>query len=131
MSTAGYCSARDSIKKVLEVSKTVGVVDEQVLRRFVKVNVQGADLNTWVYMGPSGDYVIVPGVFCSCSDFTIRVVGRREKCYCKHLVDQALSEKRGLYRVVDLGSFDEYIKVLNEVFTQNLTSTLRKKLYTR
>ncbi|WP_440060072.1 metal-binding protein [Thermogladius sp. 4427co] len=130
MSNKG-CTARDisnAIRKALNESTQA---DEHSLRRFVKILVQNADLNTWVYLGLSNDYVIIPGAYCSCNDFTIRVVGRREKCYCKHLIEQALSERRGLYKVINLDSLGEYIKILNEVLTQNLTSTLRKKIYSR
>jgi predicted nucleic acid-binding Zn finger protein len=125
------CTVQGSLRSVIEEAEKLEQYDEQVLRRFIRLQVQNVDLNTWVYLGPSGDYVLVPGLFCSCNDFTIRVIGKREKCYCKHLVEQAVSERKKLYKTVNLESFEEYVKILNEVFTQNLTSTLRRRLYSR
>lgn len=96
--------------------------------RFTKIKVKDGDREVWIYGGPERDYVIIPRAFCSCMDFAIRVVSRREAPYCKHLLGLEVARRLGKYREVEV-EVQDLIKVVREVFTKGFSRTLRRILY--
>ncbi|ADV65494.1 metal-binding protein [Desulfurococcus mucosus] len=94
--------------------------------RFVRLVVNGGEI--WVYTGPERDYVAIPGTYCSCMDFAIRVVSRGETPYCKHLLGLEVARRLGKYREVRLGS-EEAVAVVREALFKGFSKTLHRMLY--
>lgn len=83
----------------------------------------------WFYIGERYDHIIVPHTYCSCRDFLIRVMSRKQSLACKHLLMQRIAELKGKYRIVEMGS-EEYLRIIYEIVRINISPTLRKLLYT-
>lgn len=96
--------------------------------RFTKIKVKDGGREVWIYGGPERDYVIIPGAFCSCMDFTIRVVSRGETPYCKHLLGLEVARRLGKYREIEM-EVQDVIKVVREVFAKGFSRTLHRILY--
>jgi len=102
------------------------------LRKIVKpilLFAGNAEPPVWFYIGVKNDYVIVPRMFCSCKDFVVNVMSTKNKPFCKHLVLQLVSEARNMYRTVAIPSITDYLKIIREVLSINISPTLRKLLY--
>jgi len=59
-------------------------------------------------------YLVIPGRFCSCSDFLINVYLREVKESCYHLVAYELAEMKGLVREIRCRDedFEKYFKMI-------------------
>ncbi len=60
--------------------------------------------NTAFYLVGSGSHVhmVIPRIFCSCTDFSINVVSKCLRRYCIHMAAVEFAERRGLYREISL-----------------------------
>lgn len=96
--------------------------------RFVRLTTADKASDLWVYMGPQRDYVVIPGTYCSCMDFTIRVISQGVSPYCKHLLALEVARTRGKYREVRV-SETEAVKVIGEALSRGFSKTLREILY--
>jgi len=68
----------------------------------LKINVEDK-FSCWLVRSSSGDkfYIIIPGRFCSCSNFIFRkILKRRKPCY--HLLAQKYAEEHGLEKEVKI-----------------------------
>lgn len=115
----------------LEEDASRGVEARSVLplvyeRRFVRLKTPGGR-DIWVYMGPRSDYVIIPGTYCSCMDFSVRVVSRSSYPYCKHLLGLEVALRRNLYRDLEVGESDA-VGIVREILSQGFSRTLRRLL---
>ncbi|MEZ0393454.1 MAG: hypothetical protein ABWK00_00170 [Desulfurococcaceae archaeon] len=99
--------------------------------RLVELRLHDRKVGIWIFLGPRADYFIVPGAFCSCEDFLVRVIGRKSRCFCKHLVAQKLAEEAGRYRQISLESPAELVQVLNEILKMGFSVTARRRLLSR
>ncbi len=112
-----------------ELSSTPEVSSISALKRIVKPVLAGFEEGpAWFYVSPRRDHVVVPHYFCTCKDYTIRVMTRRHSLSCKHVLAQRLSEITGVYRIVVL-DINEYIKILTEILRMGISPTLRRLLY--
>ncbi len=68
----------------------------------------------WTAIGENDEYLIYPKIYCSCIDFYNRVVIKRKKVVCKHLIAQAISDALNEFKEQELDdkSFTEFIKEL-------------------
>lgn len=78
----------------------------------------------FVFLGDDEDYVLLPYIYCSCPDFRIRVLAKREKRYCYHLLALCLAINNDMIVNYELKDNDIYM-VLREIFKKNKTITLR------
>ena len=84
----------------------------------------------WIFHGRERDYMIIPGVLCTCKDFLIHVVPQQTKRTCYHLEAQALAEQTSKYRILHL---DEQTMntILIEILKNEYSPTLRRILISR
>lgn len=82
----------------------------------------------WFYIGEKHDHIIVPHTYCSCRDFLIRVMSKKQSLACRHLLMQRIAELKGKYRVVEMNR-EEYLRIVYEIVRINISPTLRKLLY--
>jgi predicted nucleic acid-binding Zn finger protein len=119
---------REAIVRGLE-SDTARVLSDVLEYRFVKVNTKldSEERAIWIYAGRQRDYVLVPGLFCSCKDFTLRTVISRTSNYCKHQLGLyvAISRKRYLELTI---SPNEAYTIIMEVIDKGFSPLLRRKL---
>jgi len=126
------------IKEYLEEKGSVEFSEDRAiqaslsLRKIVKpilLFAGNAEPPVWFYIGVKNDYVIIPRTFCSCKDFVVNVMSVKNKLFCKHLVLQFVSEARSVYRTVAIPSVSDYLKIIREILSINISPTLRKLLY--
>jgi len=116
----------------LEFSEDRAIQASLTLRKIVKpilLFAGNAEPPVWFYIGVRNDYIIVPRAFCSCKDFVINVMSMKNKPFCKHLVLQFMSEAMNIYRTVAIPSISDYLKIVREILSTNISPTLRKLLY--
>ncbi|MFX1337584.1 MAG: hypothetical protein ACFFDK_03155 [Promethearchaeota archaeon] len=68
----------------------------------------------WTAIGENDEYLIYPKIYCSCIDFYKRVVVKRKKVVCKHLIAQTLSDALNNFKEKELDdmNFTAFIKEL-------------------
>jgi predicted nucleic acid-binding Zn finger protein len=67
----------------------------------------------WIVVGREKEYFLIPGFYCQCDDFYIRVVIRKETDLCYHLLAQAIAERTGEYETFEVPDSD-FIRLNNE-----------------
>jgi predicted nucleic acid-binding Zn finger protein len=97
--------------------------------RFVKVNIKldNEERAIWIYTGRQRDYVLVPGLFCSCKDFTLRTIIGRTSNYCKHQLGLYVAISRKKYLELTMLPNEAYT-VIMEVIDKGFSPLLRKKM---
>lgn len=83
----------------------------------------------YFYVGEKRDHVMIPYVFCSCKNFTIRVMSKKKKPSCKHLIMLRLALDKSMYREIYIEDLTLLKKIINEIIRIGLSPTLRKLLY--
>jgi len=129
-----------SIKKHIDRSaKTITLRNTKILealklRRYIRVLKTRDDrYSLWVYRGKIRDYIIIRNLYCSCNDFLIRVIGRKEKKACYHLIglEHAISSNS----FIDLSDYNDLREsiytVIMEVLLEGYSPTLRRLLKAR
>lgn len=81
-------------------------------------------LGLYAFLGEDEDYVLVEELFCSCPDFRVRVLSKRERRNCYHLLALCLSKAMG--RVVKQPLADP--RLIYDVLVEILTSKRAKGL---
>lgn len=68
----------------------------------------------WTAIGENDEYLIYPKIYCSCIDFYKRVVIKKEKVVCKHLIAQTISDALNNFKEKELDdrNFATFIKEL-------------------
>lgn len=90
--------------------------------RFVRVS---RDPEVWVYLGGSGDYLVIPGLYCSCPRFQ-RSLTTGPPYGCHHVYGLMVAEREGRYREVQ--GLD-IARVVHEVFTLGRALTVRRAVF--
>lgn len=119
-------------KSYEEFEKDRSLQSSLALKRLVKpifVFAENIEAPTWFYVTPRRDYLIIPGLYCSCKNFIINVMSRKNKYVCKHLVIQYIGSRKNMYRIVKLSDLDTYLNIIREILSINISPTLRKLLY--
>ncbi|GAY25341.1 metal-binding protein [Desulfurococcaceae archaeon AG1] len=100
-----------------DLVKDYNVVQIVASRRILRIRIGGLTF----YLIGSGSYVhiVIPRIFCSCTDFSINVALRCSKRYCIHMAAVELAERKGLYREAQLdpGEASELIAAVLEAET--------------
>lgn len=106
-------SSLDSIDSE-DLARDYNVAQIIASKRVLRVRV--GDLVFYLIGSGSRVHLIIPRIFCSCTDFSINVVSRCSKPYCIHIAAAELAERKGLYREVTLGpgEFSEIISLVLE-----------------
>jgi predicted nucleic acid-binding Zn finger protein len=60
-----------------------------------------SETTKWIVRGKRREYLVIPGVFCTCRSFYHSVVIEREVQMCYHLLAQAIAETRNQQRRVE------------------------------
>ncbi len=97
-------------------------------RRVAAVN--AGSLKLYFFRGRERDYLIVPGLYCSCRDFQFNVVlrGRRPSCY--HLVVAEVLRREGRLRELKMG-YEDIVNTVFEILYEGRSSILRKLMLRR
>ena len=68
----------------------------------------------WTAIGENDEYLIYPKIYCSCIDFYKRVVIKKEKVVCKHLIAQTIADALNYFKEKELDDkdFKTFIKEL-------------------
>ncbi len=129
-------SVRDTIKYVEEeglkgVDREVyaRVLLKKIVKPVIKIGNETYEPPTYFYIGERNDHLIIPYIYCTCKNFTIRVMVKKEKKTCKHLLMLKLALKKSMYRIVEFRGLGLYRKVINEIINIGISPTLRKLLY--
>jgi predicted nucleic acid-binding Zn finger protein len=80
-------------------------------RKIVRYQFHPSESVTWIVKGRGRQYLVIPGLYCTCRSFYQDVVISRETNMCYHLLAQRIAEVRKEYE------------------TQESTDTERRKLY--
>lgn len=91
--------------------------------RFVRVS---RDPEVWVYLGESGDYIVIPGLYCSCPRFQLSL-GSGPPYGCHHVYGLRVAVEEGRYREVE--GLD-LAQVVHEVFTMGRAVSVRRIIFT-
>lgn len=92
--------------------------------RFVRVS---RDPEVWVYLGESGDHLVVPGLYCSCTKFQMSLSGG-PPYGCHHVYGLKVAVREGRYREVE--GLD-LAQVVSEVFNLGIAVSVRRAIFTR
>ena len=60
-----------------------------------------SETTKWIVQGKRREYLVIPGVFCTCRSFYHSVVIEREVQMCYHLLAQAIAETRNQQKRVE------------------------------
>jgi len=87
------------------------VVDVLKNKRLYKLSIT-KKLNLWLVGGKDKDYLIIDNNFCECHDFQIRVLMKRERNYCYHLLAKIIGEALKIYdtRVMTAEEYEKLIE---------------------
>ncbi len=91
--------------------------------RFVRVS---RDPEVWIYLGESGDYIVIPGLYCSCPRFQLSLTAG-PPYGCHHVYGLRVAVKEGRYREVE--GLD-LAQVVHEVFTMGRAVSVRRIIFT-
>ncbi len=114
------------IKSMPEIVSRAGL--RKMVRLYIKEYNEWAPV--WVYIGTRRDHIVIPRMYCTCKNFTIKVMAKKQELACKHLIIQWVAYKNKTYRKLEL-SVNEYLKIIHEIISIGLSPTLRNLLYTR
>ena len=96
------------------------------LRRIIKLVSKSGKI-LYIALGTTGDYLLIPRLFCTCKDFELNVVIRRTKGTCYHLIALELALRSNSFR--ELRVDDETLNdIMYEVLFSGKSVTLRKKM---
>lgn len=87
--------------------KAAKILKEKKLHKLVLSD----DMELWEIEGRSKKYIVIDEIFCECTDFQVRVLGREEKTLCYHLLAKIIGEKFELYDSKELTD-EEYNQLL-------------------
>ncbi len=128
-------SSNDTIKYIAgltdrEIENMREAYSAAALKKMVKIIITdyNTEAPTWIYIGHRHDHIIVPRIYCTCRDFNIRVMTRKQHLSCKHLVIQYIAEKMGRYRILKI-KLNDYKKIIKEILEIGISPTIRKLLY--
>jgi predicted nucleic acid-binding Zn finger protein len=129
-------SVRDTIKYVEEeglkdIDREVyaRVSLKKIVKPIIEINNDTYEPPTYFYIGERNDHLMIPYIYCTCKNFTIRVMVKKEKRTCKHLLMLKLALSKSMYRIVVIKGFSLYRKIINEIINIGISPTLRKLLY--
>lgn len=68
----------------------------------------------WTALGENDEYLIYPKTYCSCIDHYNRVVIKRKRPFCKHLIAQVISDALNNFELKEIndGNFTKFINQL-------------------
>jgi predicted nucleic acid-binding Zn finger protein len=98
--------------------------------RAIRVSTRPVEL--WIVLGHESDYVVIPGTYCSCPHFTIRVAGQESSEPCYHLVAVEIARRNNRFHDLSAAiDSSRLVDVLLEALLEGRTRTLRRLLYQR
>ena len=72
-----------------------------------------SNFSLWIVVGRHGDYVIFSDIYCSCFDFFMSTVLRKENHTCYHIIAKRIAEATGIYETFILPD-TKYKKLIEE-----------------
>ncbi len=100
------------------------------LRKMIRIFIKdyGMEAPTWIYLGHREDHIVIPKTYCTCKNFNIGVMTRKQLLSCKHLIVQWIAERNNRYRTLRI-NIDDYRKIIKEILEIGISPTIRKLLY--
>lgn len=99
----------------------------EALKKRRVIMVRSGEKSLYLFKSRGRDYILIPGIACSCRDFEINVVFRGVRGACYHLVAAELALKEGGVRVLDVDE-EAFERIFDEVLYEGKSLTLRKEL---
>ena len=96
-------------------SNAINLLKEKKLHKIIVEK----DLELWEVEGRSKSYIIIDDNFCECTDFQIRVLKRRQKQLCYHLLTKIVGKTLKLYDIK---------RISNEDYSNLIDSKIKKKI---
>ena len=81
-----------------------------------------------IYVGTKRDHIIIPGIYCTCKDYTIHTMSKKRSYGCIHVYASVLAEKERLYRKISISLNDLY-NIIIEILEHDFSRTIRRILY--
>jgi len=79
--------------------------------RVQKLLIDNLDKDIWLITSSTGSkYLVIPGTYCSCTDFLINVVIKRKVDKCYHLIAQEIASKTGAFSIASITDLREFFK---------------------
>jgi len=103
------------IKKLEQIYPDKSTDVLQVIQRGItKYTFKPSNRIIWTAIGENNEYLIYPKIYCSCIDFYNRVVLKRKKLVCKHLIAQTVCEALNSFEniIVEDKDFNEFMSQL-------------------
>ncbi len=82
----------------------------------------------FIVLGFSGDYVAIPGIFCSCKDYELNVVLRGNRPSCYHLLAIDIALRENAVRDVHVDDINLFRSIIYECIYSGRSEILRKIL---
>ena len=95
-------------------SNAINLLKEKKLHKIIVEK----DLELWEVEGRSKSYIIIDDNFCECTDFQIRVLKRRQKQLCYHLLTKIVGKTLKLYDIK---------RISNEDYSSLIDSKIKNK----
>jgi len=91
-----------------------------------RVIIVSEDPEIAVFLGSTGDYVLIPPVYCSCKDFSINALIRGKRRTCYHLLSFCLAKQSGLIKSIPAPAKIELTTIVREIIISGRSKELRK-----
>ncbi|MEM0001442.1 MAG: SWIM zinc finger family protein [Desulfurococcaceae archaeon] len=97
--------------------------------RYIKLNIMVNENRgeIWIYAGRERDYILLPGVFCSCKDFILRTVINKTSKYCKHQLGVYIAISRKKYVELNVKLEEAYV-IMQEILDKGFSISLRRMI---
>jgi predicted nucleic acid-binding Zn finger protein len=117
---------REAVRRRAETDREARAAAEEL--RVVKLQETPSQL--WLVMGRGGDYIVVPGSYCSCPHFQIRVASGETVEPCYHLVAVHIAEAEKRYHDLSQSLSPQQVEdIVLEALAEGRSGLLRRLLY--
>ena len=107
------------------------VIGRVGLKKIVRVKIGDRNYFIHFYVGEKHDHMIIPFSYCSCKNFLIKVMTKKARLSCKHLLMLKYALDNRLFRTIRINN-DKLLKnIIDEIINLGISPTLRKLLHTR
>ncbi|MCD6301675.1 MAG: SWIM zinc finger family protein, partial [Staphylothermus sp.] len=93
------------------------IVSRVGLKKIVRVEIGDRIYFIYFYVGERHDYIIIPFSYCSCKNFLIKVMNKKTKLTCKHLLMLKYALENNLFRTIRINN-DKLLKnIISEIIS--------------
>ena len=117
-------------RRLRERSENPGPEELWLAQSLRLVLLQRSPAELWLAMGREGDYLVVPGTFCSCPHYRYRVAWGLSSEPCYHMVAVEIARRTGRYHdLTETLTEDDVETIIHEVVAAGRSAHLRRLLH--